>query len=103
MSERAFATRLAQPAFSQTFPPKLIWAGPTHFAPSRRGPARQLTTQRELSGPGVPGRYPRLPHKERDVIETNQPGYRIVGKVIAHAPCHGIIRETGYPNDELPE
>ena len=38
-----------------------------------------------------------------DVIDTNQPGYRIVGKVIAHAPYHGIIRETGYPTDGLPE
>jgi hypothetical protein len=39
----------------------------------------------------------------RNVINTNQPGCRIVGKVIAHAPYHGIIRESGYPNDELPE
>jgi len=37
------------------------------------------------------------------VLDTNQPGYRIVGKVIAHAPYHGIIRESGYPSDELPE
>jgi len=37
------------------------------------------------------------------VVDTNQPGYRIVGKVIAHAPYHGIIRESGYPSDELPE
>ena len=39
----------------------------------------------------------------RNVIDTNQPGYRIVGKVIAHAPYHGIIRESGYPSDGLPE
>ena len=39
----------------------------------------------------------------RNVIDTNQPGYRIVGKVIAHVPYHGIIRESGYPSDELPE
>ena len=39
----------------------------------------------------------------RNVIDTNQPGYRIVGKFIAHAPYHGIVRETGYPIDELPE
>ena len=38
-----------------------------------------------------------------DVIDTNQPGYRIVGKVIAHAPYHGIIRGTGYASDALPE
>ena len=38
-----------------------------------------------------------------NAIDPNQPGYRIVGKVIAHAPYHGIIRETGYPSDELPE
>ena len=39
----------------------------------------------------------------RNVIDTNQPGYRIVVKVIAHAPYHGIIRESGYPSDGLPE
>ena len=38
-----------------------------------------------------------------DVISSNRPGYRIVGKVIADAPYHGIIRESGYPSDELPE
>ena len=37
------------------------------------------------------------------VIDPNQPGYGIVGKVIAHAPYHGIILGTGYPSDELPE
>ena len=37
------------------------------------------------------------------VIDTNQPGYRIVGKVIAHAPCQGIIRGTGYTGDDLPD
>ena len=39
----------------------------------------------------------------RNFIDPNQPGYRIVGKVIADAPYHGIIRESGYPSDELPE
>ena len=39
----------------------------------------------------------------RNVIDTNQPGYRIVGKVIAHATYRGIIGESGYPSDELPE
>ena len=39
----------------------------------------------------------------RNVIDMKHPGYRIVGKVIAPAPCHGIIRESGYPSDELPE
>ena len=39
----------------------------------------------------------------KKVIDTNQPGYRIVGKVIAYAPYQGIIRETGYPSDELPQ
>ncbi|NBT25564.1 MAG: hypothetical protein EBT09_03225 [Actinobacteria bacterium] len=38
-----------------------------------------------------------------DIIDTDQPSYRIVGKVIDHAPYHGIIRESGYPSDELPE
>lgn len=37
------------------------------------------------------------------VIDTYQPGYRFVGKVIAHAPYHGIIPVSGYPSDELPE
>ena len=39
----------------------------------------------------------------RNVINTNQPGCRIVGKVIAHAPYYGIIRESGYPSNKLPE
>ena len=39
----------------------------------------------------------------RNVIDTNQPGYRIVVKVIAHAPFHGIIRGTGYTGDDLPD
>ena len=39
----------------------------------------------------------------RNFIDPNQPGYRIVVKVIAHAPYHGIIRRTGYTGDDLPD
>ena len=38
-----------------------------------------------------------------DIIDTDQPSYRIVGKVIDHAPFYGIIRESGYPSNKLPE
>ena len=85
------------------------------FLPSGSGPVQHISRRRDAArfGNAPPKGSYRVQVYLGDtrvfdligdcVLDTNQPGYRIVGKVIAHAPYHGIIRESGYPSDELPE